>query len=50
MTPATLETALTAAKTDIMGNLTMAAPIAISIMGAFLAWKYGVKFFKGLAK
>lgn len=45
-----LSTALTAIKGDVTGALGAAAPIGISIMGIFLAWRYGVKFFKGLSK
>lgn len=36
--------------TQITSGLTEVAPIAIGIVGAFLVWKYGIKFFKGLAK
>lgn len=43
-------TALTSVKTDAVAALAAVAPIAIAIMGGFLVWKYGVKFFKGLAK
>jgi hypothetical protein len=45
-----LTTALTTVKTDSLSALAAVAPIAISIFGAFLVWRYGVKFFKGLAK
>lgn len=45
-----MTTAFTAIKTDILGGITAVAPIAIGIMGAFLAWRYGSKFFKGLSK
>lgn len=45
-----LTTALNLIKGDVMGAIGAAAPIALGIMGTFLAWKYGVKFFKGLAK
>lgn len=45
-----METALTAVKTDALGALADVAPIAIAIMGAFLVWRYGIKFFKSLAK
>ena len=47
---AELTTAMTAVKTDALAALTAVAPIAISILGAFLVWRYGIKFFKGLAK
>lgn len=46
--------ALTTAFTSLAGNLTSAlseiAPIAITVMGAYLTWRYGIKFFKSLAK
>lgn len=45
-----MTTALTTIKTDAIAALAAIAPVAIGIMGAFLIWKYGVKFFKGLAK
>ncbi|MGE5629198.1 MAG: hypothetical protein ACM3X7_14015 [Solirubrobacterales bacterium] len=45
-----LTTALTTVKTDALAALAAVAPLAIGIMGAFLVWKYGVRFFKGIAK
>lgn len=45
-----LTTALTTVQTDAISALSAVAPVAIAIMGAFLVWRYGVKFFKGLAK
>jgi len=45
-----METALTAVKTDSLAALADVAPIAIAIMGAFLVWRYGIRFFKSLAK
>jgi hypothetical protein len=45
-----MTTALTSVKTDGIDVLTVVAPIAIAIIGAFLVWRYGIKFFKGLAK
>lgn len=36
--------------TDALAGLTSVAPYAISVMGGYLVWRYGVKFFKGLAK
>lgn len=53
MAPTPIEavtTALTTVKTDALSALAAVAPVAIAIMGAFLVWKYGVKFFKSLAK
>lgn len=43
-------TALTSVQGDIMGVITAVAPIALGIAGAFLVWKYGMKFFKGISK
>lgn len=45
-----MTTALQAVRSDALGALSAVAPIAIGIMGAFLVWKYGIRFFKGLAK
>lgn len=36
--------------TSIKGVLTGIAPVALGIVGVFLAWKYGMKFFKSLSK
>ncbi len=45
--------ALSSAFTDLSGqiveSLDKIAPIAITIVGAFLIWKFGIKFFKNLA-
>lgn len=45
-----MTTALNLIKTDAMSALSAVAPIAISIAGAFLVWRYGMRFFKSLAK
>lgn len=45
-----MTTALTTVKGDALDALAAVAPIAIGIMGAFLVWRYGIKFFKSLAK
>lgn len=46
--------ALTSSFTTLASTLTGAlgeiAPIAITVMGAYLTWRYGIKFFKSLAK
>lgn len=46
--------AITAALTSVANEattvLSSVAPIAITIMGAFLVWKLGIRFFKSLAK
>jgi hypothetical protein len=45
-----LTTAVTSVKVDALDVLAAVAPLAIAVMGAFLVWKLGVRFFKGLAK
>lgn len=45
-----LTNALNTIKTDALAALAAVAPIGIAIMGGFLVWRYGIKFFKGLAK
>lgn len=35
---------------DLMATLSSVAPIAIGIMGIFLAWQYGKRLFKSVAK
>lgn len=47
---AAMVTALTTVQTDTLAALAAVAPLAIGIMGAFLVWKYGIRFFKGIAK
>lgn len=44
-----MTTALTTVKTDALSALAAVAPLAIAIVGAFLVWKYGISFFKGVA-
>lgn len=43
-------TALEAVAADITDVLGAIAPVAIGIVGVFLAWRYGMKFFKALSK
>ena len=45
-----ITTALKSVQGDVTTALSSVAPIAIVIMGTFLAWKLGIKFFKSLAK
>ena len=45
-TETAMTTALTGVKTDAISALGIVAPIAIGIMGAFLVWRFGVRFFK----
>jgi peptidoglycan hydrolase-like amidase len=44
-----MSTSLQAVQVQILGALAGIAPTALEVMGAFLCWRYGVKFFKGLA-
>ena len=45
----TLGTAFDAIKTDVMGVIAVALPVAAGLVGTFLAVKMGIKFFKGVA-
>lgn len=47
---AAMTSAVTSMQGNVLGALTLIAPIALTILGVFLAWKYGIKFFKGLSK
>lgn len=49
-TDPTMTEALTTVKTDVLAGLASVAPVAITIFGAFLVWKFGKKFFNSLAK
>ena len=42
--------ALQTVASDITATITAIAPVALSIVGIFLTWKYGMKFFKSLSK
>lgn len=35
---------------DITGVLGAIAPVALGIVGVFLVWRYGMRFFKSLSK
>lgn len=45
-----MTTAMSGVKTDTLSAIGAVAPIAIGIMGAFLVWKYGIRFFKAISK
>lgn len=47
---ASVKTALEAVATDITGTITGIAPVALGIVGIFLTWKYGMRFFKSISK
>lgn len=42
--------ALTSTATEITGTIAGIAPVALGIVGTFLVWKYGMRFFKSLSK
>lgn len=43
-------TSLTTIATQITSTIGEIAPIAIGIAGLFLVWKFGMRFFKSVAK
>lgn len=45
-----ITTALTSVQTDVLAALAAIGPIAIAILGVYIAWRYGIKFFKGLSR
>ena len=45
-----LTTAMTTVQADMLGTITSLTPIALVVVGAVMAVKFGVKFFRGLAK
>lgn len=47
---AALITAFESTQGQIIANLLAVAPIALVIMGTFLSFRYGVRFFKALSK
>lgn len=49
-TSESISTSLTAIATDITSTIGAVAPIAMGIAGLFLAWRYGMKFFKSVSK
>lgn len=42
--------ALQTTASSITGVLGAVAPVALGIVGVFLAWRYGMRFFKSLSK
>lgn len=46
---ATMTTAFTTVQSDFNSTVTAIAPIAVGIVGVFLVWKLGVRFFKSIA-
>lgn len=47
---AEVKTALQAVASDITSTITGIAPVALGIVGIFLTWKYGMRFFKSISK
>lgn len=47
---AAVTAALQTVASDITATITAIAPVALSIVGVFLVWRYGMKFFKALSK
>lgn len=45
-----LGTAFSGIADNITQALTTVAPYGLGIVGTFLVWRYGIKFFKGLSK
>lgn len=43
-------TSLTSIAGEITSTITSIAPIAIGIVGVFLVWKFGMRFFKSVSK
>lgn len=43
-------TALTSVATQATEVIGAVAPVAITVMGLFLIWKVGIRFFKSVAK
>ena len=46
----TLTTAFTSVKSDMLGTIAAALPIALAVVGAVMAVKFGIKFFRQIAK
>lgn len=47
---ASITESLSGLATQVTGAIGEIAPTAITVMGVFLIWRLGVKFFKGVAK
>jgi hypothetical protein len=46
----TVISSLSGTGSEILGVISGVAPAGLTIVGAFLVWKVGVKFFKSIAK
>ena len=47
---ASITESLSGLATQVTGAIGEIAPVAITVMGVFLIWKLGTRFFKGVAK
>lgn len=45
-----LTTSMTSVQGDMLGTITSLTPLALVVVGAVMAVKFGVKFFRSLAK
>lgn len=45
-----MTTAFTAIQTDFVAMVAKVGPIAISIAGVFLIWRYGLRFFRSVSR
>jgi len=43
-----IQTAVSSIQTDVTSVLGAVGPVAIAIVGLYLVWRLGIKFFKGL--
>lgn len=49
-TSSAVTSALTTIATNITTTINSVAPVAVGIVGLFLVWKFGIRFFKSVAK
>lgn len=50
METSAIVTALTTVANNMTGAIADIAPVALTVTGAVMAWRFGVKFFKSVAK
>lgn len=48
--PAGMDTGMAQIKADSLAGISAVVPYALAIVGVFLVWKYGMAFFKKVAK
>lgn len=49
-TSSAITTALTATAGEITTTIASIGPIALTVAGTFLVWRYGMRFFKSISK